>query len=235
MDSVLEVSEELRRTAEDNLWYDMIVRLYRIENTVKNMYAESCNMFRYFTAKEGEPAAVVDAVYLVGSLVERCNLFLAKCGRELRFLCDCESLEIAVNARHAVEALLNAIQNALLYSPRDCEPTVTMSSAEKDSVRYMRLSISNESSVSFGRESSERLGFDFGHRHMSYGIPIIREFVGATRQAEDTVLRWIFRFTGETAVFFPRTHRGVSSLANIRTYFFAAAGLTLSALRWRRS
>ena len=84
-----------------------------------------------------------------------------------------------MNARHAVEALLNAIQNALLYSPRDCEPTVTMSSAEKDSVRYMRLSISNESSVSFGRESSERLGFDFGHRHMSYGIPIIREFVGA--------------------------------------------------------
>lgn len=179
MDSVLEVSEELRRTAEDNLWYDMIVRLYRIENTVRNMYAESCNMFRYFTAKEGEPAAVVDAVYLVGSLVERCNLFLTKCGRELRFLCDCESLEIAVNARHAVEALLNAIQNALLYSPRDCEPTVMMSSAEKDNVRYMRLSVSNESSVCFGRESSERLGFDFGHRHMSYGIPIIREFVSS--------------------------------------------------------
>lgn len=179
MDSVLATSEELRRTAEDNLWYDIIVRLYRIENTVRNMYAESCNMFRYFTAKEGEPAAVVDAVYLVGSLVERCNLFLAKCGRSVRFLCDSERLEIAVNARHAVEALLNAVQNALLYSPRDCEPTVAMSCAERDSLRYMRLSISNESSVSFGRETSLRLGLDFGHRRMSYGIPIIREFAAS--------------------------------------------------------
>ncbi len=177
MNSVLETSEDLRRTAEDNLWYEMIVKLYNIESTVRNMYAESCNMFRYFTSNEGDPAAVVDAVYLVGSLVERCNLFLAKCGRGLRFLCDSESLEIAVNARHAVEALLNAIQNALLYSPRECEPTVVMSCIERDSLRYMRLSISNESSVSFGRETSSRLGLDFGHRRMSYGIPIIREFV----------------------------------------------------------
>lgn len=176
MDSVLEMAEDLRRTAEENLWYDMIVKLCGIESSVRNMYAETCNMFRYFTSSEGEPASVVDAVYLVGSLVERCNLFLAKCGRELRFLCDSESLEIAVNARHAVEALLNAIQNALLYSPRECEPTVVMSQVDRDSMRFMRLSISNESSVSFGRETSSRLGLDFGHRKMSYGIPIIREF-----------------------------------------------------------
>lgn len=176
MDSVLELAEDLRRTAEENLWYDMIVKLCGIESSVRNMYAETCNMFRYFTSSEGEPASVVDAVYLVGSLVERCNLFLAKCGRELRFLCDSESLEIAVNARHAVEALLNAIQNALLYSPRECEPTVVMSQVDRDSMRFMRLSISNESSVSFGRETSSRLGLDFGHRKMSYGIPIIREF-----------------------------------------------------------
>ena len=176
MDSVLELAEDLRRTAEENRWYDMIVKLCGIESSVRNMYAETCNMFRYFTSSEGEPASVVDAVYLVGSLVERCNLFLAKCGRELRFLCDSESLEIAVNARHAVEALLNAIQNALLYSPRECEPTVVMSQVDRDSMRFMRLSISNESSVSFGRETSSRLGLDFGHKKMSYGIPIIREF-----------------------------------------------------------
>lgn len=175
MDSVLELAEDLMRTAEENRWYDMIVKLCNIESSVRNMYAESCNMFRYFTSNEGEPA-VVDAVYLVGSLVERCNLFLAKCGRGLRFLCDSENLEIAVNARHAVEALLNAIQNALLYSPRECEPTVVMSQVERDSLRFMRLSISNESSVSFGQESSLRLGMDFGHKRMSYGIPIIREF-----------------------------------------------------------
>lgn len=176
MDSVLELAEDLRRTAEENRWYDMIVKLCGIESSVRNMYAETCNMFRYFTSSEGEPASVVDAVYLVGSLVERCNLFLAKCGRELRFLCDSESLEIAVNARHAVEALLNAIQNALLYSPRECEPTVVMSQVDRDFMRFMRLSISNESSVSFGRETSSRLGLDFGHKKMSYGIPIIREF-----------------------------------------------------------
>ena len=176
MDSVLELAEDLRRTAEENRWYDMIVKLCGIESSVRNMYAETCNMFRYFTSSEGEPASVVDAVYLVGSLVERCNLFLAKCGRELRFLCDSESLEIAGNARHAVEALLNAIQNALLYSPRECEPTVVMSQVDRDSMRFMRLSISNESSVSFGRETSSRLGLDFGHKKMSYGIPIIREF-----------------------------------------------------------
>lgn len=176
MDSVLELAEDLRRTAEENRWYDMIVKLCGIESSVRNMYAETCNMFSYFTSSEGEPASVVDAVYLVGSLVERCNLFLAKCGRELRFLCDSESLEIAVNARHAVEALLNAIQNALLYSPRECEPTVVMSQVDRDSMRFMRLSISNESSVSFGRETSSRLGLDFGHKKMSYGIPIIREF-----------------------------------------------------------
>lgn len=176
MDSVLELAEDLRRTAEENRWYDMIVKLCGIESSVRNMYAETCNMFRYFTSSEGEPASVVDAVYLVGSLVERCNLFLAKCGRELRFLCDSESLEIAVNARHAVEALLNAIQNALLYSPRECEPTVVISQVDRESMRFMRLSISNESSVSFGRETSSRLGLDFGHKKMSYGIPIIREF-----------------------------------------------------------
>lgn len=66
-----------------------------------------------------------DLSILCEKLAERyCNA-LANVGRAVDFI-GSEGAYVYLDSRHAIAALVNALQNALIYSPADCIPSITV-------------------------------------------------------------------------------------------------------------
>lgn len=120
---------------------------------------------------------VVDAGELCENLAKRCNAALAKCGRRIEALIDPGSLYIYADSRRAVVALVNAVQNALLYSPKETEPILTVCYRESRGRKFVEIRVVNESSMFSSKDFSGSVDVNFSYQRMGYGIPIIKRFV----------------------------------------------------------
>ena len=119
---------------------------------------------------------VVDAGELCENLAKRCNAALAKCGRRIEALIDPGSLYIYADSRRAVVALVNAVQNALLYSPKETEPILTVCYRESRGRKFVEIRVVNESSMFSSKDFSGSVDVNFSYQRMGYGIPIIKRF-----------------------------------------------------------
>lgn len=149
-------------TGFDGRFYD---RISELSSVVKNGYEYSLMLTRRDTS-------VINAVALAEGLVNRCNTILAECGRCVKLVTDNEKLLVAADSRHAVAALTNSIQNALLYSPRDCVPVMTVGRCTENGKSCVFIQIVNDSSL-FIEENDET---EFRFRRAGSGIPIIKRF-----------------------------------------------------------
>lgn len=157
--------------------YDLLSGVFAIESALSNVCSVTKNIYEYTDMMFSEKSLVrTDASSLVGKLIERCNAALAKCGRRVDFICETEELTIMVDCRHAVAALVNAVQNALLYSPKETCPTAVLyrsGTAEHGTVVF---SISNENIMFTDKDFSETAGVNFSYQRQGYGIPLIKRF-----------------------------------------------------------
>lgn len=148
---------------------------------VKNGYEYSLML------THGDPT-VINAVALANGLVNRCNAILAKCARRVWFVAKAQRLLVAADSRHAVTALTNLIQNALLYSPRECVPVMTIDSCIENGRSCVLVQITNDSCLFIGEDELPEIKF---HR-AGTGIPIIKRF------AENADGRFFFNVSGHT-------------------------------------
>lgn len=145
-------------------------RISELSSVVKNM-SEYSLMFMHVSPE------VIDVVSLTDGIVNRCNTILAKCGRCIRFVCECGRLYITADKRHAITALANALQNVLLYSPRDCVPVLSLVRLTENGENFVYLQLVNDSSLFVGKDEND---IDFGYQRVGFGIPIIKRFAEET-------------------------------------------------------
>lgn len=175
--NIWESSGKLRDTFMKSGDYEKLSLALDIEGAMANISAVCRNAFEYANMLYSEnQAAVIDAASLCRALGERCNAALAKCGRRIEVLVELEDLNIWADSRRAVVALMNAIQNALLYSPRDTEPIVAVYRKRDHGREFVEIQITNENVMFTSRDFKDRVDVNFSFQRLGYGIPIIKRF-----------------------------------------------------------
>lgn len=140
-----------------------------MNSVIKNI-SEYANMM-FYTPKPN----VVDLAAVMTGVVQRCNTILTVSGRYIDFVCEPEEIYINAEVRHVICAVVNALQNALMYSTRDCIPYVSLYKPI-DNDGCVILQILNDNLMYIDRDSEEELGKNFDHQRLGYGIPIIKRF-----------------------------------------------------------
>lgn len=160
--------------------FDDIKQLADIRKSTMYLNAAGKNIFEY--ANMFYPKVTykkIDTYALVEGIINRCNEALGGCGRRIEFFADKNDYFIKANQRHCVTALINALQNALLYSPVDCCPTVTLSRSVFTDVPYAILQVTNKCNVRF-EEVKRTSDLNFSCQRIGCGIPIIKRFAEET-------------------------------------------------------
>lgn len=145
--------------------------LTRLNSATKNI-TEYLHMLSF----SSKPKSVVDLFPLLVELVARCNTALLKCGRYVDILCAPDVFYVYAEQRHVVTAAVNAIQNALLYSPRDCIPHVFLTRETIDRKQYIALTILNDNALFIEDNSFKEPRVNIRYQRTGFGIPIIKRF-----------------------------------------------------------
>ncbi len=143
--------------------------IHRIEKSLYRMNAGSKNACEYMNVMySAHKNTAVDIAKLCNELAARCNRELLEIGRHVEFRADdSEKLYIRSDSRCALAAMLNLVQNSLLYSPKECNPAFSI----RSNGEQVHICIENQNAL-FGTEAESAVGFRGG-----YGIPIVRRFV----------------------------------------------------------
>lgn len=174
-------AEKLRRHLMDSGDYASLGDVLGIERAMSNISAVCGNAFEYANMMYGSQSQVrVDAGSLCMYLSDRCNAALAKCGRRIEVLVEPDDLTIYADSRRAVVALVNAIQNALLYSPRDTEPVLAVYRTIISGRDFVEFRVTNENIMFTKKDFKEDLDINFSYQRLGYGIPIIRKFAAVS-------------------------------------------------------
>lgn len=174
-------SSRLRVNLSENRDYARLADVLAIEGAMSNISAVCGNAFEYANMLyQNQKSTVIDAGEMVLNLAERCNAALAKCGRRVEVLTEPQDLHIYADSRRAVVALVNAVQNALLYSPKDTEPILAVYRREQRGRSFIEFRITNDSSMFSGKDFSGGRELNFSYQRVGYGIPIIKRFAAVS-------------------------------------------------------
>lgn len=139
-----------------------------IEKTVKN-FAEYTNMCLRNSKND-----VIEVREFILDLQKRLNTDLASSGRYIDVLDTIDMFCVSACKRHILTALLNAVQNAMLFSPNDSVPVITFYKEREAETgrKIVVIQIVNEI-ISHADEIGE---YEFGCVRAGLGIPIIKRF-----------------------------------------------------------
>ncbi len=128
--------------------------------------------------RKAEPVKI-DCYQFLNSIVVRTNTLLANCGRCIDFSYDHAPCYIAADRRHTIAAFVSAIQNSLLYSPRDCVPLITLNTITENNNNYVVIKIIND--ISFYAENHKNMfDNDLSLNKFPCGFPILKQFADET-------------------------------------------------------
>lgn len=157
--------------------YTRLSEVLGIETAMSNLASVCENAFNYAEMMyRSQRESVIDVSELCENLARRCNAALAKCGRRIETLVEPGALYIYADSRRAVVALVNALQNALLYSPQESEPILTVCYREERGRKFVQIRVVNESSMFSSKDFSGNVEVNFSYQRLGYGIPIIKRF-----------------------------------------------------------
>ena len=170
-------AEALRSRLMQAEAYDDLAKVLELETKLANISSVTKNAFEYIGMIHDEAKAVrIDAAALARNLVKRCNAALAKCGRHIELLTEPDDLMIYADSRRTVVALANALQNALLYSPRESVPLITVYKREIGNHRFVDFKIVNENIMFTCEDFKDNVDVNFSFQRIGFGIPIIQRF-----------------------------------------------------------
>lgn len=144
--------------------------LVKVEMLIKNIL-EYTNMCLLNSEND-----VIETRELIADLQSRVNNTLASRGRYIDVFDTMDMFCISANKRHIIIALMNAVQNAVYYSPMDSIPVITLydEKQEESGDRMVVIQIENDIIVSV--DENGKYGYEFDNIHMGLGIPIIKRF-----------------------------------------------------------
>lgn len=167
----------LRESLMSSKDYANLSEVFSIEGAMSNISAVCGNAFEYADMLyNNQNFTAIDVGALCRTLEKRCNEALAKCGRRIEMLIEPENLTIYADSRRAVVALVNAVQNAMLYSPCDSEPVMAVYRTEVRGRSFVEIRVTNESSMFTSRDFKDGTEVNFSYQRLGYGIPIIKRF-----------------------------------------------------------
>lgn len=170
-------AEKLREYFMQSSDYSRLSEILEIEKAMSNISAACGNAFQYANMLSSSQTPVrIDAGALCRKLGERCNAALAKCGRRLEVLIEPEDLAIYADSRRTVVALVNAVQNAMLYSPRDTEPIMAVYRTSERNRDFVEIRLTNENIMFTSSDFKDNVDINFSSQRLGYGIPIIKRF-----------------------------------------------------------
>lgn len=170
-------AEKLRSQLQENGDFKVLSEVLQIELAMSEIISVWSNAYEYMNMQySSQNKTVIDAGGLCRALAERCNAALAKCGRRIDTIIEPESLFIYADSRRTIAALVNAVQNALLYSPRDSEPILAVYRTEKDGKAYVEIRLTNENIMFTSQDFKERFDINFCNQRLGFGIPLIKRF-----------------------------------------------------------
>ncbi|MDE6729119.1 MAG: hypothetical protein K2J80_14460 [Oscillospiraceae bacterium] len=150
---------------------EMEKHLISLHSYTKNI-SEYLNML-FYTPKTG---LALNLASIMTGIVGRCNTVLAASNRYVDYVCEESTILINAESRHVAVAVINALQNALMYSTRDCIPYVTLFKPDIKDCKYAVLKILNNSAMYIDNKNGSETEFNFGNQRLGYGIPIIKRF-----------------------------------------------------------
>lgn len=148
---------------------DMKKRVVTISSCSKNISA-------YMNLLEYNSIGIdpINIVPITKGILKRCNTALSDLGRCVEFVCDENDIYINAQQRHIMYALVNAVQNALMYSTRDCVPCLTLSKRKDTDGGKAVITLVNNSALYIN--SDEEPTMNLAGQRLGYGIPIIKRF-----------------------------------------------------------
>ena len=150
--------------------------LENMRGTAYRMSAVIKSNSSYFDGIFGDSRKTLfDINRLCTQLVAKCNAILAKCGRSVELVCSCDSAYVRLDSRRTIMALVSAIQNSLLYSPRDHIPAIFVGCNDG----YVEIRVQNENIVHTADDFSEDVDIDMPFQRIGSGMRLIRDY---TRQ-----------------------------------------------------
>lgn len=171
-------AKRLRQRSMKEKDYPLLSEALAIEGAMANISTVCRNTYEYANMLYNEhPAYVTDAADLCRVLGDKCNAALAKCGRHIDVLVELEDLNIRVNSHRAMVALMNALQNELLYSPRDTEPILSVYRRTEHGRAFVEIQVINENIMFTNKDFKDKVDINFSFQRMGFGIPIIKRFV----------------------------------------------------------
>lgn len=144
--------------------------LVKIEMAIKNI-SEYTNMCLLVSDND-----VIEVRGLIADLQNRVNDALSSRGRCIYVFDTLDMLCISANKRHLIIALLNAVHNAVYFSPMDSVPVVTLydERQEESGERMVVIQVENDTIVSVDENGKYR--YELNDVHTGLGIPIIKRF-----------------------------------------------------------
>lgn len=144
------------------------------ELSKQKSYISGMSNFAFMAFSQSGKDEPIDALDLLKWLVDNSNNALAESEKSLDFVADAGEYYILTNHRYVIIAMLNAIHNALLYSPEKAFPVVSLSKSRVDSERSIMVQVINSVSNNISDGTGK---VDFVSQRCRLGIPIIKKFV----------------------------------------------------------
>lgn len=146
----------------------------KIESQRLDSFLRCVSDYTFLSLSNKESREILDLFAMMDWLVNKTNDELIPYEKDIKFLAERDSYFIFAEKRYAVIAMLNAVQNALLYSPIEDEPVLSLTKITENEQSYIVIQIINGIDSYTVKDSDE--GADFAHRRCGLGIPAIRMF-----------------------------------------------------------
>lgn len=171
----------LNKTENDVLAFNMKSSLMHVDCLINDLielikiYTKNPNIVRF------------DFYRMLNSMIKRCNKYLEKCGRFIKLECEChEPLYIGADVNHATTAFINALQNSLLYSTKECVPVVTLSKIKEGNYHYAVVKIVNNIAHYEPYKNNSPI-LTFSNDKIGCGIPIMKRFAEESKIKLDLI------------------------------------------------
>lgn len=170
LESLEEMLDAVSNTETKNAFSDIKTNVSDIAHLTNNAFSFASMITEKPIFKR------LDAIKYCDMLIKRCNAALAKCGRHIQFLCADRDLYISVDTQHALSAMANLLQNALLYSPRDFVPIITVTKSSEEN-RSVEIRITNDRLTYSDCDFSDLGNIGYSYNQIGFGLQIIEYFV----------------------------------------------------------
>lgn len=169
---------KLKPMVVDKGYFEIAGELLSAEKSLCNICSATQNAYEYLYSLSCETTrSYIDGAALCSKLVKHCNEVLSECGRHIELVLLMDDLRFLGHGRLAASALVNAIQNALLYSPHDSTPVMRVERVYEGGSWWVSIKLTNDNILFNSTDFKGNDSINFRYQRMGFGIPIIRRFI----------------------------------------------------------